>query len=194
MFLKFITLCTLFVSTFATIKDCNTNSVFRPTTLKVSPDPPVPGQPVYLTLIFDNPGPEINDGTVITTLNINGMPISVDNKPLCDSTKCPIINGSNDKSTQTNWPQVTGAIKSRVVWTDNNNNQLLCIDTSFKISNSNFWNVLDNAKMLYHKNKEEIKTLYSSLKSLAEKNNLRGMLDEIYSKETDEKENPTFFN
>jgi len=194
MFLKFITICTLFVSTFATIKDCNTNSVFRPTTLKVSPDPPVPGQPVYLTLIFDNPGPEIIDGTVITTLNINGMPLPVDNKPLCDSTKCPIINGSNDKSTQTNWPQVTGAIKSRVVWTDNNNNQLLCIDTSFKIPTSNFWNILDNAKMLYHKNKQEIKTLYSSLKSLAEKNNLRGMLDEIFSKETDEKENPTFFN
>jgi hypothetical protein len=194
MFLKTLTFCALFVNTFATIKDCNTNSLFRPTTLKVSPDPPVPGQPVYLTIIFDNTGPEIIDGTVITTLNINGMPLPIDNKPLCDSTKCPIITGSNDRSTQTTWPQVTGAIKSRVVWADTNNNQLLCIDTSFKVPSSNFWSILDNAKELYHKNKQEIKTLYSSLKSLAEKNNLRGMLDEIFSKETDEKDNPTFFN
>jgi hypothetical protein len=187
MLLKFITLSALFVSTFATIKDCNTASVFRPTQLAVYPDPPVPGQPVKLTLIFDNPGPQIDDGTVTTTLSVNFIPFSPSTNPLCDNTKCPIITGSNDRSTESIWPDVTGVVKSKITWNGPNNEQLLCIDTAFKVPTSNFWDIFKNAKNLYYKNKDEVNTLYKTLKTLAEKNNLRGIINSIMSEESNYK-------
>lgn len=138
MLLKLITLSTLFVSSFASIKDCDTTSVFRPTQLTLSPDPPVPGKPVRLTLIFDNTGPEITDGTVSTSITLNYIPISPTSGPLCENTACPIIPGSNDRSTETTFPSITGLVHSKVTWTGPQGQSLLCIDTAFKVANA--WN------------------------------------------------------
>ena len=181
MAFRFFALSALFVSSFASIKDCDTSSIFRPTTLAAYPDPPIPGQPVKLTLIFDNPGPQIDDGTVTTTLSVNFLPFAPTTQPLCDNTKCPILTGSNDRSTETTWPDVTGIVKSRITWNGPNNEQLLCIDTTFKVPVNNFWNIFSTAKYLYYKNKQEVNTLYTTLKTLAEKNNLRGIINDMLS-------------
>jgi hypothetical protein len=138
MLLKLVTLCTLIISSFATIKDCDPTSVFRPTQLTLSPDPPVPGKPIRLTLIFDNTGPEITDGTVSTSITLNYIPISPTSGPLCENTACPIIPGSNDRSTETTFPSVTGLVHSKVTWTGPQGQSLLCIDTTFKVANA--WN------------------------------------------------------
>lgn len=181
--IKVLTLFTLFVNSIASIKDCDPSSVFRPTQLSITPDPPIPGQSVKLTLVFNNPEEEITDGTVTTTLNVNFMPFSPTTTPLCENTACPIITGSNDRSTETIFPDITGIIKSRVTWTGTKGESLLCIDTSFKVSTNNFWNILNTAKNLYRKNKYDIHSLYYSLKAFAENNNLRGIINTITSDE-----------
>ena len=133
MILKVLTLCSFFLSTAALIKDCDTSSVFRPTQLALTPDPPVPGKPIRLTLIFDNTGSEITEGKVYTTLSVNYIPVSPTTEPLCENTACPIVSGINDRSTETTFPSVSGIIKSRVVWTGREEQSLLCIETTFKV-------------------------------------------------------------
>jgi hypothetical protein len=143
--LKLLTLFTLFVNGFATIKDCDPSSVFRPSQLALSPDPPVPGKPVRLTLVFDNTGPEITQGTVSTTLSVNYIPFSPSSVSLCENTPCPIVPGNNDRSTETTFPSVTGIIHSKVTWTGPQGESLLCIDTSLKVANAwNPFNILNN--------------------------------------------------
>jgi hypothetical protein len=193
MLFKLLTFYSLLTTGFATIKDCNPESIFRPTQLTVYPDPPIPGQPVKLTLIFDNTGPKINDGTVTTTLSINSMPFSPSTQTLCDNTKCPIVSGSNNRSTENIWPNVNGIVKSKITWTGPNNEQLLCINTVFKIPSSNFWDIFSSIKKLYHDNKNEIKLLFSSLNAFADRNNLRGILgddntEKIYAPRDDDTE------
>lgn len=127
---------TFITSSFAAIKDCDTTSVFRPTQLALSPDPPVPGKPVRLTLVFDNRGLEITDGTVTTSLSVNYIPVAPSTGALCENTACPIVPGANDRSTETTFPSVTGLIRSKVVWKGVAGQSLLCIDTSFKVANA----------------------------------------------------------
>jgi hypothetical protein len=131
----------LLIPSYATITDCNPSSIFRPTKIAVSPDPPIPGKPVDLTLIFTNTGPEITSGTVTTTISLNGLPLPSSKESLCDNTACPISSGYNDRSTEYTWPSsVTGTIKSQINWTGPNGESLLCINSVFKIPGS--WNPL----------------------------------------------------
>jgi hypothetical protein len=136
MFLRILALCGLIAAARGTIKDCDSTSVFRPTQLALTPDPPVIGKPVQLTLVFDNTGPEITNGIVSTTLSVNYIPVSPTTEPLCQNTECPIVSGSNDRSTETTFPSVSGLIKSKVVWTGPEGQSLLCIDTAFKVATS----------------------------------------------------------
>lgn len=147
--LKLLTLFTLFVSSFATIKDCDPSSIFRPSQLALSPDPPVPGKPVRLTLIFDNTGPEITQGTVSTSISVNYIPFSPSSVPLCENTACPIVPGSNDRSTETIFPSVTGIIHSKVTWVGPQGESLLCIDSSLKVASG--WNPFNVLNGLFDK-------------------------------------------
>ena len=178
MFLNIIALSTLFVSSFASIKDCDTTSIFRPTQLALSPDPPIPGQPIKLTLIFDNTGNEITEGSVTTTINLNGIPFSPTTNPLCDNTICPITPGNNDRSTETTFPDVSGIIKSRVTWSGPQGESLLCIDSVLKVP-SDSWNPFSIIRDSYINNKHKFDKLFDKFKHMAEDNNLRGIIDEI---------------
>lgn len=170
MLLKLITLYSILTVSQASIKDCNPSSILRPTQLSVEPDPPIPGQPVKLVLLFENPGPEINDGTVTTTLSINYIPFSPSTQPLCENTQCPIVNGINNRSTESTWPNVAGSVKSRLLWIGPNDEELLCIDTLFKIPSK----FVDTININYQKHKKEIMSLYKFLKSLSFHTSLRG--------------------
>ena len=114
------------------IVDCG--SKFEFTALALDPEPPVPGSPVLMTVQFTNPGPEINAGTVTSSLTLNGLPFSPTMEELCVNTQCPIIQGYNDRSAKSDWPAgVSGKIVSRIVWDDVDNTQLLCIEITEKI-------------------------------------------------------------
>jgi hypothetical protein len=130
-------LALLAVPVFATVTDCNTSSLFRPTVLGLNPDPPISGQPVRLTVQFENPGPEITSGLATTSITLNGLPFSPSSEPLCQNTACPIVIGANDRSTSSTWPtNVKGRVVTKSVWTNDDGDELLCVQTSVKVGSS----------------------------------------------------------
>jgi hypothetical protein len=130
--MKVLSLLSLIAITTAGVTDCDTASVFRPTQLGISPTAPAPGDAVTLTVIFNNPGPDISDGQVTTTLVLNGLPFSPTKQPLCENTQCPIAVGENNRSTTSTWPDVTGNVRSRITWKSVEGVSLLCLDMNVK--------------------------------------------------------------
>lgn len=133
--MRFITLITTLLSfAAATIKNCDPSSVFQITTLSLTPEQPAPGDLVKLSLVFNNPGEPITDGAVTNVITLNGLPFTSESA-LCSNTECPIVTGSNDRSTQNTWPSVTGTVSSRIVWTGPNDETLLCIQMKVDTGN-----------------------------------------------------------
>jgi hypothetical protein len=125
---------TFLLSALGSIQDCNTSSVFQLTTLDLVPASPIPGQPLAMTVQFNNPGPVVRDGTVTTSLTYNFIPFSPTTEALCTNTACPLITGFNDRSTTNPWPDVTGSVTSVIKWNLDEEN-LLCIKLSVKTAN-----------------------------------------------------------
>jgi hypothetical protein len=112
----------------STISDCSDGtSVFKLTELGLKPDPPIPNELVDMTVKFTNPGPEIVDGTVTTSVTLNWIPFQPSTEALCTNTQCPLVTGANDRSTSSTWPDIGGTITSKIEWTDVGGVQLLCI-------------------------------------------------------------------
>ena len=118
---------------FGSVTDCNTTSIFRPTEIGLTPDPPVIGAPVYMTVRFDNPGLSDIGGTATTSVTINGLPFAPTVEDLCQNTACPFVQGANDRSTSSTWPDVKGKIVSKNVWTSSEGETLLCLLTTVKV-------------------------------------------------------------
>ena len=122
-------------SVIATITDCSQGlSVFKFTNLALTPDPPIAGQNVLMTVQFNNPGSPIDSGTVSTTITLNGLPFAPSTEALCTNTQCPLVSGPNDRSTNSTWQNsITGKVQSHIVWNDLDGHQLLCIDITEKM-------------------------------------------------------------
>lgn len=137
----------------STIQDCDSSSLFRPIILELVPDPPIRNQPLFLNLVFYNPGENINDGTAKINIDINGLPYS-ETQSLCETTQCPILNGYNNRSSITDWPDLTGKVVSRITWTDIYEKSLLCIELHIKITENKFIQIykkLENSFTTYYK-------------------------------------------
>lgn len=142
----------------ASITDCDTSSVFRPTKLALDPATPVRGQPVTMTVLFNNPGPVITDGTVTTSVTLNYIPFPPSVEALCMNTACPLVTGSNDRSTSSTWPDtVSGSVVTTSRWTDANGRSLLCLKTSVRVAapvglrgSMNTTGIEDDILTLYH--------------------------------------------
>ena len=123
-------------TTHGSISDCG--STFQITQLSLTPDPPVQNQLIFLNLVFNNNEPDvISTGTATTSITLNGLPLSPSTQSLCEATACPILQGSNDRSTNTTWPAVTGKIISRLTWVDSLGKTLLCLLTQVKVGLAN---------------------------------------------------------
>ena len=132
MFLLF----TLFASAFASIQDCNTSSIFQLTKLGLIPDSASAGEQVDMTVQFNNPGPDVVDGLVTTSVIYNFLPFSPSVEALCSNTQCPLVSGFNDRSTSNPWPSgLSGTVTSTIVWSLNED-MLLCIKVSVKAKSS----------------------------------------------------------
>jgi len=127
-------LFTFLLTAFGSIQDCNTSSIFQLTKLDLVPASPTPGQPLAMTVQFNNPGPAITSGTVTTTLSYNFIPFSPTTEALCTNTACPLVTGFNDRSTTNPWPEATGTVVSTINW-DLDGNNLLCIKLNVKTAN-----------------------------------------------------------
>lgn len=119
----------------AAITDCsNGASVFKLTELALKPDPPVRNQLLDMTVKFENPGPDVVDGTVTTTVTLNFIPFQPTVEALCTNTQCPLVSGVNDRSTSSTWPDnVSGSITSKIEWTGVDGSQLLCIQIKARV-------------------------------------------------------------
>lgn len=132
-------LFSLFAYSYASIADCGAGqSTFQITELSLTPDPPVIGKQVDLILKFNNPGDEIFDGSATTYVTINGIPYPSSKNPLCENTSCPIKYGYNDRSTSTQWPELSGKIDTKVEWKDTQGNLLLCIHSTVKVYSESY--------------------------------------------------------
>jgi hypothetical protein len=119
----------------ASITDCDPTSVFRPTALSLVPDPPVRGQPVTMTVKFDNPGGDITDGKVVTSISLNGLPLTPSTEPLCENTACPLVSGPNDRTATSTWPDtVSGKVVSKSQWFGPAGESLLCVQTNVRVA------------------------------------------------------------
>jgi hypothetical protein len=161
----------------STIKDCDTTSVFRPVTLGLSPDPPVRGAPVYMTVEFENTGSTITEGTATTAFSLNYIPLTPSTKPLCEDTECPIVTGFNNRSTASVWPDtISGKIASKITWVSSDGRSLLCIQLTAnvakienKLSNSTalvpYYRILRHGAAPKHKKANHTKEPVSSTTS-----------------------------
>jgi hypothetical protein len=117
------------------ITDCSKGaSYFKPTDLALSPDPPQLGQPLYMTVKFDNPGADVTGGTVSTSVTLNYIPFQPTVESLCTNTQCPLTSGPNDRSTSSVWPDnVSGKVVSKIVWAGADGSELLCVQISASV-------------------------------------------------------------
>lgn len=139
MFGRLASLLSIFALATASIKDCSSGtSVLQLTELTLSPDPPVRNQPLDMTVKFNNPGEEIVDGTVTTSVTLNFIPFQPTVEALCTNTQCPLPPGANDRSTSSTWPDnVSGNIQSKIEWTAVDGSQLLCIQITARVGVTN---------------------------------------------------------
>lgn len=170
MFTRIVNLFFAALATFkginALIKDCGAGqTVFQLTELAMNPDPPVRGKPVDMKVVFNNPGIEVSDGTVTTTLSLNFIPFQPSVEPLCKNTICPIVEGLNDRSTSSVWPDtVSGAVTSKITWLGPNSENLLCIQFNTKVAALENKTALRKVDMDGEYNQTHADALYSLLR------------------------------
>jgi hypothetical protein len=119
----------------ASVTNCAPNSVFQITQLVLSPpDSAKVGENVTLTLLYTSPV-EVDSGTITTSVTYNFLPITPTVAPLCDSVPCPIGVGDHDGSSWFLVPSgISGTVVTKIVWTDVNATELLCINIKLKAS------------------------------------------------------------
>ena len=124
----------LFLSTaLGSIQDCsNGASLLKLTTLDLIPAVPIIGQPVVMTVQFNNPGPAITSGTATTAIKYSFIPLTPTVEDLCVATPCPLTTGFNDRSTNSTWPDITGNLETTITWKGTDGSELLCIKVSIK--------------------------------------------------------------
>jgi len=134
------------MASYANIDDCSKGaSVFKLTALSLEPPVPVAGKPIVMTVQFNNPGADVISGTATNNIVYNFLPLTPTVEDLCVNTPCPLVNGFNDRSTNSTWPAVKGTITSTITWTDLDGTQLLCIKVSVKTARSNLRGVVNRS-------------------------------------------------
>jgi type 1 fimbria pilin len=125
----------LFAAASASVTNCGSNSVFQITQLILDPPNTVKsGDNVSLTLLYTSPV-EVDSGTITTSVTYNFLPLTPTTAPLCSSVPCPIGVGDHDGSSWFLVPTgVRGTVVTKIVWTDVNSTQLLCISINMKAS------------------------------------------------------------
>jgi len=119
----------------STITNCDPDSLFKPSVMTISPDPPVPNQSANFSLVFHYEGPNITSGNVVTKLTIDGIPLPSVKTSLCDNMACPISSGNNTRDFQSNWPSfLTGRVEIQNNLIGEHGKALLCMDGKFQIS------------------------------------------------------------
>ena len=129
---RILSALTAVVTAATTITSCGTATTrFQLTALDFQPPNPSPGDNMFMTVEFQNPGAEVTDGKARRKVTLNGLPVVDETVALCgEATTCPLVSGFNNRSAASTWPDVTGKIVSTIQWLDSAGAELLCIKTS----------------------------------------------------------------
>lgn len=117
------------------VTNCAPNSVFQITKLALDPpDKAKVGENVTLALLYTSPV-EVDSGTITTSVTYNFLPLTPTTAPLCGSAPCPIEVGDHDGSSWFVVPTgLSGTVVTKIVWTDVNSTELLCLNINMKAS------------------------------------------------------------
>lgn len=116
----------------ASISSCGTGQ-FSLTSLQLTPDPPIVGQNVTMSVTFNNPGPLISAGTAKYAINYNGIPYS-STEDLCTQIVCPIEIGERTEVSSNLWDgSLSGKITTQINWAAADGTLLACIQTVTRV-------------------------------------------------------------
>ena len=119
----------------ATIRNCGPKSLFKINALGFWPDPAVKNQNSTVSFDYTVPGPDpITAGTVKYTVAYNSIPLTPTVEDLCTQTKCPILPGTYNQSTSSNYPDLVGSLTTKIEWFDASQQSLLCAFISTRSS------------------------------------------------------------
>ncbi len=123
------------LATLSSIRDCG-NGLGRAALLAFDSQPakPVAGDNVTLWVAYDLPEPSITGGKATYTYSLNGIPFPPTTDDLCTQTQCPKDVGFNNESSWTLFPSgVSGKIVSSIAWTDQNDELVWCVETTWRV-------------------------------------------------------------
>ena len=117
----------------ASITNCGTASKFTIQSLTQTPLNTISaGENLTLGLLYTSYEPVLS-GTVTTSVTYNFIPLIPSVTPLCSSVVCPLNPGQHDGSVSNAFPSgITGTVVTKIVWTDDNGSELLCIRSTIK--------------------------------------------------------------
>ena len=138
MFTRIFTLLTMLSAVLSanTVKDCSSGtSTFKFVSASLTPDPVVPGQDTALSISMEIPsGTSIESGTSTYSISLNGIPFPGTTDPLCSQVTCPLVGGPYSNTTISQFPSgVSGKIVTKMVWKDDSNVQLYCLEVSVRV-------------------------------------------------------------
>jgi hypothetical protein len=116
------------------IKSCGTG---RATLLGFDSQPanPVGGDNVSLWVAYRFPSPAVTGGTATYSFSLNGIPFTPTVDPLCTQTTCP--KEPDIEYNETSWSifptGVSGKIVSRILWADQDDAPLWCVETTWRV-------------------------------------------------------------
>ena len=143
------------VGSYGKITDCSSeNAKFSISSLSFSPDPPVRNAEAVITMIYSS-YTDVNAGKVDYSVTLNGIPAYSEHDDLCTQTSCPINVGIHNETSVFTWPDVSGKVVAKTVWTDESGAELLCFQTS-SLSTQNL-----RGSVVLEKYKESNKMSYS---------------------------------
>lgn len=119
----------------ASVKDCSSgSSLFTLNSASVTPDIPVAGDQVQLSIDYTVPeGLTVTDGTSEYAVTYNFMPFAPTIEPLCANVPCPLLAGSYKNDSVSTWPSgLSGTIVTQMKWYDLDRDLLLCVGISWK--------------------------------------------------------------
>ena len=116
------------------IKDCAPSSLFKLNGLAFWPDPPTQNENSTISLDYTIPaGTSIDAGSVVYSVTYNFIPFSPTTEDLCTNTKCPLLPGTYNQSTSSNFPDLSGSVTITSKWYDSLKNLLLCYVVQVKV-------------------------------------------------------------
>lgn len=122
------------ISYLGSVNDCSKGtSLFKLTSMSLTPDPPVKGQNSTLRLSMDVPA-DVTGGTATYSVTYNFIPLAPTVEDLCATVTCPIATGSlTTVSSVPIDPSLSGSLSLKIDWKDTANAELMCVSINVKV-------------------------------------------------------------